>query len=202
MSEWVPQTNVGRLVFEGKIASIDEIFSRNLKITEPEIVDVLIPNISQEVLDVKLVQRQTDAGERSRYKAIVAVGNEEGYVGLGSGKSEHVVTAIDKAVKEAKKNIIPVRRGCGSWECACGEPHSILTLVEGKVGSVKVVLLPGPKGLGIVAGDIPRTILKLAGVRDIWTRTFGETRTSLSIASATYEALRKTNSVVLPTDWK
>ncbi|MCF8885417.1 MAG: 30S ribosomal protein S5 [Nitrososphaerota archaeon] len=201
-SSWIPKTKVGRMVKSGQITSIDEIFANNLKITEPEIVDYLLPGLEQEVIDIKLVQKQTDAGERSRFKAIAVVGNRDGYVGLGTGKSVHVVSAIEKAIRNAKMNLTPVVRGCGSWECSCGTPHSLPVKVEGKWGSVKIQLLPGPRGLGIVAGETARIVLDLAGVQDVWTKTFGETRTTLSFAGATYMALKNTNKIILPSLWK
>ena len=201
VEEWIPRTKVGRMVKEGRITSIEELFANNLRITEVEIVDHLLPGLEQEVLDINLVQKQTAAGERSRFRAIAIVGNRDGYVGLGTGKAVHVVSAIEKAVKSAKLNIIPVRRGCGSWECACGAPHSLPTKVEGKRGSVRIELIPGPRGLGIVAGEAARIVLELAGVQDVWTRTYGETRTTLSFAGATFEALRNTNKIVLPSMW-
>ena len=201
LENWVPRTKVGRMVKEGKITSIAEIFANNLRITEVEIVDYLLPGLEQEVLDINLVQKQTAAGERSRFRAIAIVGNRDGYVGLGTGKAVHVVSAIEKAVKNAKLSIIPVRRGCGSWECACGAPHSLPTKVEGKRGSVRIELIPGPRGLGIVAGEAARIVLELAGVEDVWTRTYGETRTTLSFAGATFEALKNTNKIVLPSMW-
>jgi len=201
-SEWVPKTTLGRMVLEGKITSIEQVFQNHYRITEPEIVDYLLPGLEQEVIDVKIVQRQTDAGEKTRFQAIVVVGNRDGYVGLGTGKAVHVVSAIEKAVRNAKLNIIQVRRGCGSWECGCGEPHSLVVATEGKWGSVRLQILPGPRGLGIVAGEVPKRILELAGVRDCWTRSFGETRTSLSFVGAAYMALRNTNKVVLPELWR
>ncbi len=201
-TEWQPKTTVGRLIKEGKITSIEELFAQNLRVTEPEIVDVLLPTLEQEVIDVKLVQRQTDAGEKSRFKAIVAVGNRDGFVGLGTGKSSHVVMAIESAVRKAKMNLTYVKRGCGSWECVCGEPHSIESVVYGKWGSVKAVLLPGPRGLGLVAGDVAKIMLKLAGIKDCWMRTFGESRTTLSMAGAVFQALKNTNRIVLPTYWR
>ncbi len=201
LEEWVPRTKVGRMVKEGKITSIAELFANNLRITEVEIVDQLLPGLEQEVLDINLVQKQTAAGERSKFRAIAIVGNRDGYVGLGTGKAVHVVSAIEKAVRSAKLNLIPVRRGCGSWECACGAPHSLPTKVEGKRGSVRIELIPGPRGLGIVAGEAARIVLELAGVQDVWTRTYGETRTTLSFAGAVFEALRNTNKIVLPSMW-
>jgi len=189
-------------VQEGKINSLDQIFQMHGRVLEPEIVDRLLPNLEQEVIDVKLVQRQTDAGEKTRFKALVVVGNRDGYIGIGTGKSTQVVLAIEKAIRNAKLNIVPVVRGCGSWECACGEPHSLLVKSEGKYGSVKVQLLPAPRGLGLVAGESQKVVLALAGVRDCWTRSFGETRTSLSVVGAVYEALKRTAEAVLPSLWR
>jgi len=200
-AEWEPRTITGRLVKEGKISSIEELYANNYRITEPEIVDKLVPDLQQEVLDIRLVQRQTDAGEKSRFKAIVAVGNGAGLIGLGTAKSTQVVMAIERAVSRAKVNLIPVVRGCGSWECACGEEHSLRVAVKGKWGSVEVQILPAPRGLGLVCGSIGKIMLRLAGISDCWTRSFGETRTSLSMAGAVYDALRRTNYVVLPSMW-
>ncbi|MEM4790449.1 MAG: 30S ribosomal protein S5 [Thermofilum sp.] len=200
-SEWVPRTELGRLVAEGKIRSMEEVFARKLPIKEVEIVDALLPDLRFEVLSVNFVQRQTDSGEVSQYQVTVAVGNENGYVGVGMGKSRQIGMAIEKAVRNAKLNIVPVRRGCGSWECLCGEPHSIPFRVEGKSGSVRVVLLPAPKGVGIVASDTAKVVLRLAGIKDIWTRAFGETRTTHNMAKSVYEALKMTYKFYTPDIW-
>lgn len=192
LSLWEPRTRLGQLVKEGKIRTIDEIFAANQVIKEPEIVDALLPNLKQELLSLNIVQRQTDAGEVSQFQAVVALGNEDGYVGVGIGKARQVRQAIEKAVREAKLNIIPVRRGCGSWRCSCDEPHSVPYVVEGKSGSVTIRLIPAPKGVGLVAGEVAKTILRLAGIKDVWTKTFGDTRTTLNFALATYNALRNT----------
>lgn len=198
---WIPKTKVGKFVQDGHIVSLEEIFTQGMKIMEPEIVDVLLPNLQQEVLGIGFVQKQTDAGERSRFKAIVVVGNGEGYVGVGDGKARQVRTAIDKATIQAKLNIIPVRRGCGSWECGCNLPHSLPFEVKGKCGSVRIEIIPGPRGLGLVGGEIPKIILRMAGVKDCWTRTYGSTSTLASTAFAVYDGLRSTYKVVTPEDW-
>ncbi len=192
LSMWEPRTKLGQMVKEGKIRTIDEIFAANMLIKEPEIVDALLPNLKQELLSINIVQRQTDAGEVSQFQAVVALGNEDGYVGIGIGKARQVRQAIEKAIREAKLNIIPVRRGCGSWRCSCDEPHSVPFVVEGKSGSVRVRLIPAPKGVGLVAGDVAKAVLRLAGIKDVWTKTFGDTRTTLNFALATYNALRNT----------
>jgi len=198
---WIPKTKVGKFVQDGHIVSLEEIFTQGMKIMEPEIVDVLLPNLQQEVLGIQFVQKQTDAGERSRFKAIVVVGNGEGYVGVGDGKARQVRTAIDKATIQAKLNIIPVRRGCGSWECGCNLPHSLPFEVKGKCGSVRIEIIPGPRGLRLVGGEIPKIILRMAGVKDCWTRTYGSTSTLASTAFAVYDGLRSTYRVVTPEDW-
>lgn len=201
LEQWIPRTRLGRMIQEGRIASIKEVFTEGLPIREPEIVDALLPDLQEEVININLVQKQTDAGERSRFKAIVAVGNRDGYVGLGSGKARQVRTAIEKAAVDARLKIVPIRRGCGSWECGCGKPHSLPFQVEGRCGGVRVVIVPGPRGLGVVASEAAKVILALAGVKDCWTRSFGSTRTVPSFAYAIFDALKKTYSLITPTDW-
>ena len=201
LEEWQPKTRVGRLVKEGKIVSIDEIFEQNLRISEPEIVDYLLPDLQHEVIDIGIVQKQTDAGEISRFKAVVVVGNMNGYVGIGAGKARQLRFAIQKALLNAKLNIIPVKRGCGSWECRCGEPHSVPFVVRGKSGSVEVILKPAPKGTGLVIGDTGKKVLKYAGIKDIWSFSRGETRTTYNFAMAVYNALKMTYKTVTPEDW-
>lgn len=198
---WIPRTRLGRMVQEGRISSLEEIFIQGMKIRESMIVDILEPDLEQEVLNIDLIQKQTDAGEQSRFRALVVVGNLNGYVGLGSNKAKQVRTAIQKATVEAKMNLFPVKRGCGSWECGCGRSHTLPFKVSGKCGSVRVELLPAPRGVGLVAGETAKTILRLVGIQDCWTRTFGSTRTIPSFAYATYFALKETYRVMTPRDW-
>jgi len=199
--DWIPKTTLGKMIREGRISSMEEIFMEGLKIREPEIVNLLLPDIREEVITINLVQKQTDAGEKSRFKAVVAVGNCDGYIGLGNGKAKQVRTAIEKAAVNARINLNFVRRGCGSWECGCGKNHSILFKTAGRSGGVEIVLIPGPRGLGIVASEAAKVILGLAGVKDCWTRSFGSTRTIPSFAYAVFNALKKTCSLVTPEDW-
>jgi small subunit ribosomal protein S5 len=201
IEEWIPKTRLGKMIQEGKVTSIEEVFMSGLKISEPEIVDALLPDLQEEVINVNLVQKQTDAGEKSRFKAIVAVGNRDGYVGLGSGKASQVRNAIEKASASARLNIIPIKRGCGSWECGCGRLHSVPFQVEGKCGGVRVVIVPGPRGLGLVASEVAKAILNLAGVKDLWVRSRGSTRTVPSYACAIFDGLRKTYGLVTQADW-
>jgi len=201
LESWVPRTRTGRLVKEGKITSLKEIFERNLPLLEPEIIDYLMPDLKNEIIDISIVQKQTDAGRRSRFRVVMVVGNFDGFVGIGSGKARQLRFAIQKALVNAKLNITPVRRGCGSWECMCGEPHSVPFTVRGKSGSVVVTLKPAPKGTGLVAGEAAKTVLRFAGIRDVWSTTLGETRTTYNFAKATYNALKATYYFVTPKDW-
>ena len=195
LEAWEPKTQVGRMVKEGEITDIDYILDRGLPILEPEIVDALLPDITEEVIDVTLVQRMHKSGRRARFRATVVVGNKNGYVGVGMGKAKEVGPAIRKAIAQAKLSIIRVKKGCGSWECGCGRPHSIPYAVRGRCSSVKVELLPAPRGVGLVAGDVAKAVLRLAGIKDVWTKTFGDTRTTYNFAMATFDALNKLNRI-------
>ncbi len=195
MEAWEPKTQVGKMVKEGTITDIDYIIDNGLPILEPEIVDALLPDISEQVLDVSLVQRMHKSGRRARFRATVVVGNKNGYVGVGMGKSKEVGPAIRKAIAQAKLSIIRIKTGCGSWECGCGTPHSIPYAVKGSCGSVKVNLLPAPRGVGLVAGDVAKAVLGLAGIRDVWSKTFGDTRTTYNFAMATFDALKNLNLI-------
>jgi small subunit ribosomal protein S5 len=189
------------MIQEGRVTSIEEVFLGGLQVKEPQIMDSLLPDLQEEVINVNLVQKQTDAGEKSSFKAIVAVGNRDGFIGLGSGKARQVRNAIEKAAADARLKIVPVRRGCGSWECGCGKPHSIPFQIEGKTGGAKIVIIPGPRGLGLVSSEVSKVILSLAGIKDCWTRSYGSTRTVPSSAYAVFDALKKTYSLITPTDW-
>jgi small subunit ribosomal protein S5 len=201
LEQWVPKTRLGKMIQEGRITSIEEIFMGGMQPKEPQIIDTLLPDLQEEVINVNLVQKQTDAGEKSSFKAIVAVGNRDGYIGLGAGKARQVRNAIEKAAANARLHVVPVRRGCGSWECGCGKHHSIPFNVEGKCGSVRIDVVPGPRGLGIVASEVAKVILGLAGIKDCWTRSYGSTRTVPSFAYAVFDALKETYGLIIPVDW-
>ncbi len=187
---WEPKTKLGKLVKEGKVTNIDEIFQNNYKIQEHTIVDILLPNLKTVVLYSTIVQKQTAAGELTRFKSLVAVGDGNGHIGLGLGKARQTRMAIEKATVAAKLNIIPVLRGCGSWECSCGRQHSVPYITYGKSGSVKVEIKPAPYGLGLVAGDFVKPLFTLAGISDVWTFTKGNTSNRINFAFAVYNAFK------------
>jgi small subunit ribosomal protein S5 len=190
--EWKPRTTLGMMVASGRITSMEEVYENGMRIQESEIVKHLLPDIKSQVISVGIVQKQTDAGEMTRFNALVAVGNESGWFGIGKGKASQMRNAIDKATNAAYLNVIPVKLGCGSWECRCSQYHSIPFKVRGKGGSVGIELRPGPRGLGLVAGENIRGLLKLAGLKDVWTKSFGSTNTMASTTKAIFNALRST----------
>ncbi|TFH08417.1 MAG: 30S ribosomal protein S5 [Candidatus Thorarchaeota archaeon] len=201
IDEWVPKTKLGRLVKEGHINSIEEILKNNYRTREPEIVDALFPELRQEVVDVSMVQRQSDSGQQKSFRLTVVVGNGEGVLGIGVGKAPEFVPSVRAAEARAKLNITMFRRGCGSWECRCRDPHSIPFEVDGTSGSVKVTLRPAPKGTGLVTADVGKLVLRIAGLHDVWSITKGRSRTSSNFAKAFVDALTKTYRMLPPQEW-
>lgn len=191
----MPKTRLGKLVYEGQVTTFDEALRSGLPIKEPELISALLPNLEDEVLDINMVQRMTDSGRRVKFRTTVIVGNRDSYIGLGEGKDVQVGLAIKKGIDNAKLNLMKINRGCGSWECGCGQPHTVPYEVLGEAGSVRIVLIPAPRGLGIAAGDTAKKVMEMAGIKDIWTRTEGSTRTTLNFAKATYNGLLNTITV-------
>ncbi len=198
MNEWIPKTELGRMVKEGKITSLSEVLRSSSRIMEIGIVDTLMPELNekdyQEILDVNMVQRMTDSGRRVKFAVVAVVGNKDGFVGLGEAKAAEVGPAIRKALDNAKLNLVEVRRGCGSWECACGRHHSVPFKVQGKSSSVTVTLKPAPRGLGLAIGEIGKKVLTLAGIKDVWSSSRGQTQTTVNFAKAVFSALKQTTT--------
>ena len=192
--EWIPKTILGKKVASGEITSIEEILSNGLRIQEAGIVKKLLPDLKTEVIDVGIIQKMTPNGQSTRFKALVAAGNENAWLGIGMGKSKQMRIAIEKANNAAYLNVSPVKLGCGSWECRCSEKHSVPFKVKGKGGSVTIEILPGPRGLGLVAGGKIRNLLKMAGLKDAWTTAKGSTPTMGSTSKALMECFRQTFS--------
>ncbi len=181
---WIPKTILGKKVASGEITSLEEIIQSGSRIQEAGIIKKLLPDLKTEVIDVGLIQKMTANGQSTRFKALVAAGNENGWLGIGLGKSKQMRIAIEKANNAAFLNVSPIKLGCGSWECRCDQKHSVPFKVNGKGGSVSIEILPGPRGLGLVAGGKIRNLLRLAGLKDAWTKTKGSTATMNSTSKA------------------
>jgi len=207
--EWIPKTELGKSVIAGKYKTLEEILLSGKILLESEIVDYLIPDMKQEVIYIggspgkgggirrtatKMTARMHKSGRRFKLAALSVVGNGNGIVGVGRAISREHRTALEKATKTAKLNIIRVRRGCGSWECGCDGEHSIPFKTTGSSGSVTVTLLPAPKGVGSVASEETKKILKLAGIKDVWVKTKGKTATRTNLILAVFDAMKNLNT--------
>ncbi len=207
LEEWKPKTKLGKLVKSGKIKNLDEALKH--RILEAEIVDSLV-KLKTEILNIgqakgkfgggkrrawRQTQRKTKEGNVPTFSCMAVVGDGNGYVGLGYGRAKETLPARSKAIRKAKLNIMKIKKACGSFDCNCGEAHSVPFIVEGKVGSCKVKLLPAAQGTNLVIGDECKKILKVAGVKDVYSVTNGKIRTTLNLAKACMEALRKTTEM-------
>lgn len=207
---WQPKTQLGLSVKKGEIKSIDEIIGKGMKILEVGIVDYFFPDIRVEILGIgqskgkfgggkrsiwKQTQKKTAEGNKPHFSAMVVVGNGNGYVGLGYGTSKETLPSREKSTRDAKMNLIKIRRGCGSWECKCGEPHSIPMAIYGRMGSCRVYLMPAPKGTGLVVENECKKLLSFSGIKDVYSKSFGQSRTRVNMIKACFEALKNLSKV-------
>jgi len=209
ISGWEPKTKLGIDVKNSKITNIDDILDKDIKILESEIVDSLL-NLKSDLISIgqskgkfgggkrrawRQTQRKTKEGNVPTFSAMAIVGDENGHVGVGTGRAKETLPARDKAIRKAKINIIQVQRGCSSFDCSCKEPHSIPFKISGKTGSVRITLIPAPQGTGLVTGNEVKKILKLAGIKDVYSKTKGKKRTSFNLIKACLDALKKTTRI-------
>jgi small subunit ribosomal protein S5 len=207
ISAWEPKTKLGKDVKDGKIKNIDEILDNNRKILEEQIVDSLL-DIKTDLILIgqakgkfgggkrrawRQTQRKTKQQNIPTFSTMAVIGDEDGHVGIALGKAKETLPARDKALRRAKLNIIKVKRACSSFDCACSELHTVPFKVSGKTGSCKVLLIPAPQGTGLVVGGELKKILKLAGIKDVYSKTFGKKRTTFNLIKACFNALKKTN---------
>jgi small subunit ribosomal protein S5 len=190
--DWTPKTRLGKLVRSGQITSMSQALQSGLRLREAEIVDILLPGLGDEVTSVNMVQRMTDSGRRVRFSIQAVVGNRDGYVGIGMATGKEVGPTIRRAIDAAKLNIIEIKRGCGSWECGCGTPHTVPFKVVGRAGSAEITVKPAPRGVGLAVGNIAKKVLGLAGIKDAWGFARGQTRTTVNAAQAAYDSMAQT----------
>ena len=206
IESWNPKTKLGKIVKEKKI-DIDEILEKKIKIFEPEILDFLLPKLESDLLAIgqakgkfgggkrrvwRQTQKKTEEGNVPTFSCMSVVGDKNGHVGIGYGKAKETLPAREKALRNAKLNIIKIKRGCGSFDCACKEEHTVPFKVKGKCGSIRITLFPAPQGTGLVVSDECKKILRLAGIKDVYSKTEGQTRTTINLAKACIDALQKT----------
>lgn len=213
LESWVPKTELGRKVKSREILDIDEILNLGKKILEPEIVDSLL-TLESELLLIgqakgkfgggqrrifRQTQKKTREGNKPKFATMAVVGDGNGHVGIGFGKSKETVPAREKSIRQAKMNMMLIRRGSGSWEDDSKEAHSIPYAVEGGCGSYRIILMPAPKGKGLVCDREIAKILKLAGIKNVWAKSFGQTKNKINVIKATVEALKKLSQTkILP----
>ncbi|MBS3068312.1 30S ribosomal protein S5 [Candidatus Micrarchaeota archaeon] len=191
---WQPKTTIGKMVKSGEIQSVEQIFQLGKPIIEPELMDILLPNMESETLHVGSTQRVTDSGKRMQFRIVVVIGDHNGHVGIGVGKSEEIKPALEFAIRDAKKNIISVLSGCGSWECKCNVKHSLTQKTIGKEGSTIITLKPAPRGLGLAGNDVVKKVLSMAGIKDVWSSSSGG-RNTYNMAMAVIYALDNINKL-------
>jgi small subunit ribosomal protein S5 len=206
---WQPKTDLGRKVKSRQLTTMEEVIAYGKPMLEPEIVDMLLPNLESDLLMIgqskgkfgggsrrvfRQTQKKTKEGNKPKFSTYAVVGNKDGYIGLGFGKAKETVPAREKAVRKAKLNLIKVLRGSGSWADARTEPNSIPFKVIGKCGSVTVELRPAPKGTGLKAQKEVAKVLRLAGIQDIWSKVRGQSRNMINVVKALESALRQLNS--------
>ena len=205
LAAWKPKTEIGRKVKDGTITDINQVIEGGHRILEAEIVDYLIPGIQNDLLLVgqskgkfgggqrrvfRQTQKKTKEGNKPSFSTYAIVGNGNCLIGYGFGKAKETVPAREKAIRNAKLNIISIKKGSGSWESTGETDNSIPFAVTGKSGSVIIKLMPAPVGIGLCCEKEVAKILKMAGIKDIWSKTFGKTKTKQNLIEATFKALR------------
>ncbi len=206
INAWVPKTELGKKVKKGEITDIEEIFDSGVDILEAEIIDMLVPNLETDLLLIgqskgkfgggqrrvfRQTQKKTKEGNKPKFAAYAVVGNRDGLVGVGYGKAKETVPAREKAFRNAKLNLIKIRRGCGAWEAMNPGPNSIPFKVKGKCGSVSIELMPAPVGKGLIVEQECQKILAHAGIKDVLSKTKGQTSSKINLVKACMKALNQ-----------
>lgn len=149
-----------------------------------EYIDANKLDLSEEVIDIRRVTKVVKGGRNFRFSALVVVGDKNGHVGFGTGKSLEVPAAIQKAIQDAKTNIIKVPR------VGTTIPHDI----KGRFGAGKVLLMESQEGTGVIAGGPVRAVLELAGIKDIRGKSLGSNNPG-NLVRATVEGLSNLKTI-------
>jgi small subunit ribosomal protein S5 len=137
----------------------------------------------EKVIQIRRVTKVVKGGKKMSFRAIVAVGNQKGQVGVGVGKANEVISAIQKAIADAKKELVTVPM------VGTTIPHTIIGIADAS----RVMIKPASKGTGVIAGGAVRSVLELAGIHDILSKNLGAS-SPLNSARATVDGLRRLRS--------
>lgn len=144
-----------------------------------QIIDARQLDLQEKVVEVRRVTKVVKGGRNFRFAALVVVGDENGHVGIGSGKAMEVPDAIRKAVEDAKKNLIKVPM------VGTTIPHEVI----GHFGAGRIIIMPAQEGTGVIAGGAARDLLELAGLKDVRAKCLGS-RNPRNMVNATIEGLK------------
>lgn len=137
----------------------------------------------EKVIQIRRVTKVVKGGKKMSFRVIVAVGNRKGQVGVGVGKANEVISAIQKAIADARKALVTVPM----------VGHTVPHLVVGIQDASRVLIKPASKGTGVIAGGAVRSVLELAGIQDILSKNLGAS-SPLNSARATIDGLRRLRS--------
>lgn len=179
--EIITETESTQNVLEEISAKPQKEFRKNLRRTQPRREARAKPEFDQKIIDIRRVTRVVTGGRRFAFSVAVVVGDRKGRVGVGLGKAGDTPLAIDKAVRDAKKNMIKVLLTKFN-----SIPHEVLA----KYGASRVLIMKAP-GKGVLAGSSVRTVLEFAGIKEVSAKIFSRSKNKINNAKAAVKALGK-----------